>query len=100
MLSRLNPEQLEAVESDGNTVVLAGPGSGKTDTIVLKVAHLLHNEVAPPRGVACITFGNDAVREFSIRLRRLGVRQGRRPLSGNRPQFLPEPHSAAVRRNC
>ena len=87
ILSRLNPEQLEAVESDGNTVVLAGPGSGKTDTLVLKVAHLLHNEVAPPRGVACITYGNDAVREFSIRLRRLGVRQGRRLFLGTVHSF-------------
>lgn len=77
MLARLNPEQRDAVEHHNSTVVLAGPGSGKTDTIVLKVANLLHNEVMPPRGVACITFSNDAVREFSIRLRQLGIHQSR-----------------------
>ncbi|MDE0117971.1 MAG: ATP-dependent helicase [bacterium] len=77
MLARLNPEQRDAVEHHNSTVVLAGPGSGKTDTIVLKVANLLHSEVMPPRGVACITYSNDAVREFSIRLRQLGIHQGR-----------------------
>jgi DNA helicase II / ATP-dependent DNA helicase PcrA len=87
LLNRLNPEQLAAVEHDDNTVVLAGPGSGKTDTIVLKVARLLHGEVVPPRGVACITYGNDAVREFSTRLRRLGLRPGHRLFLGTVHSF-------------
>ena len=87
LIARLNPEQLVAVEHDNNTVVLAGPGSGKTDTIVVKVARLLHGEVPPPRGVACITYGNDAVREFSIRLRRLGLRQGQRLFLGTVHSF-------------
>jgi len=87
LLERLNPEQLAAVEHNDNTVVLAGPGSGKTDTIVLKVAHLLHSEVAAPRGVACITYGNDAVREFSVRLRRLGLRPGQRLFLGTVHSF-------------
>lgn len=82
LVDRLNPEQRSAVSADSSTVVLAGPGSGKTDTIVLKVAALVHNEVRPPRGVACITYGNDAVREFTIRLRHLGVRPDRRLFLG------------------
>jgi superfamily I DNA/RNA helicase len=82
LVDRLNPEQRAAVEADGNTVVLAGPGSGKTDTIVLKVAVLMQREVRPPRGVACITYGNDAVREFTIRLRHLGIRSDRRLFLG------------------
>lgn len=87
LLERLNPEQRDAVEHADNTVVLAGPGSGKTDTIVLKVARLLHSEIPPPRGLACITYGNDAVREFSIRLRRLGIRQGQRLFLGTVHSF-------------
>jgi DNA helicase-2/ATP-dependent DNA helicase PcrA len=87
LLDRLNSEQLAAVEHDGDTVVLAGPGSGKTDTIVLKVARLLHSNVPPPRGVACITYGNDAVREFSVRLRHLGLRQGQRLFLGTVHSF-------------
>jgi DNA helicase-2/ATP-dependent DNA helicase PcrA len=87
LLSRLNPEQRAAVESNDNAVVLAGPGSGKTDTIVLKVARLLYTQVPAPRGVACITYGNDAVREFSVRLRGLGLRAGHRLFLGTVHSF-------------
>lgn len=82
LVARLNPEQRKAVEATESTVVLAGPGSGKTDTIVLKVAMLMQRVVKPPRGVACITYGNEAVREFSSRLRALGVRPERRLFLG------------------
>ena len=37
---RGNDEQWEAYESDGNCVVLAGPGAGKTKTITIKLARL------------------------------------------------------------
>lgn len=82
LVARLNSEQRSAIEADGNTVVLAGPGSGKTDTIVVKIATLLQHDVRPPRGVACITLTNDAVREFSVRLRTLGIRAERRLFLG------------------
>ncbi len=36
-----NPGQLAAYESRGHCVVLAGPGSGKTKTLVLKLARIL-----------------------------------------------------------
>lgn len=35
-----NPGQLAAYESRGHCVVLAGPGSGKTKTLVLKLARI------------------------------------------------------------
>lgn len=78
---RLNPEQKAAVRSDGNTVVLAGPGSGKTETLVIKIAHLLSNDVRAPRGVACITYNNDTVREFQNRLAEFGIYSSKRALS-------------------
>jgi DNA helicase-2/ATP-dependent DNA helicase PcrA len=81
-IDSLNDEQREAVLHSGDTVVLAGPGSGKTDTVVLKVAYLLSSEIRPPRGVACITFSTDAAREFTIRLRRQGLRPGPRLFLG------------------
>lgn len=87
LMARLNPEQLDAVSQDRDTVVLAGPGSGKTDTTVLKVARLLHRDVPAPRGVACITYGNDAVREFTVRFRDLGLHAGRRLFLGTVHSF-------------
>lgn len=85
--ARLNPEQQEAVQRDANTVVLAGPGSGKTATLVVKVAHLLGSIVRPPRGVACITFNNDAVDEFRGRLSEHGLHAGRRLYLGSVHSF-------------
>jgi DNA helicase-2/ATP-dependent DNA helicase PcrA len=74
---RLNDDQQKAVLSDDNTVVLAGPGSGKTATLVVKIGHLLAEKITPPAGLACITFNNDAVREFRNRLALLGIHSRR-----------------------
>ena len=74
---RLDDEQKSAVIHDSHTVVLAGPGSGKTATLVLKVAHLLASVIPAPRGVACITFNNDAVSEFRNRLAAHGIHSSR-----------------------
>lgn len=71
---------VEAVASESDTVVLAGPGSGKTATLVCKAAHLTLNVLPQARGVACVAFSNDAVAEFTVRLRNLGVESGRRML--------------------
>jgi len=70
---RGNKEQWEAYESEGNCVVLAGPGAGKTKTITIKIARLLSEEVRRPRRVACITYSNACVGELLARLRRLSV---------------------------
>lgn len=86
-LVALDQDQLAAVRSQRSTVVLAGPGSGKTATLVLKVVDLLENVVRPPRRVACLTYNNDTVREFSDRLKALGVSQGSRLYIGTVHKF-------------
>ena len=70
---RPNPRQWEAYESQGNCVVLAGPGSGKTKTLTIKLARMLAEDVRPPRGIACITYSTECARELERRLGRLGV---------------------------
>lgn len=69
-----NKEQLEAFLCNSNSVLLAGPGSGKTATLTLKIIKLLDG-ISEPRGLACITFNNEAVREFNNRLKKLGYKQ-------------------------
>jgi superfamily I DNA/RNA helicase len=69
----MNDEQLEAYESKGNCVVLAGPGAGKTKTITVKLAQLLEEEVRAPQRLACITYSNACVGELRGRLKKLGV---------------------------
>jgi len=85
--ARLNTKQKVAVEEAGNTVVFAGPGSGKTATLVLKAAYLLAQIIPPPRGLACITYNNEAASEFRNRLEGLGVRASGRVFLGTLHSF-------------
>ena len=77
-----NPEQLAAVRETAHCVVLAGPGSGKTKTLTTAMARTLAEDVAEPRGVACITYNNECAIELETRLARLGVEAGDRAFIG------------------
>jgi DNA helicase-2/ATP-dependent DNA helicase PcrA len=64
----LNPEQRAVVlGGDGPCVVIAGAGSGKTKTIVHRVAHLIAQGVAPDR-ILLLTFTNKAAGEMMHRI--------------------------------
>ncbi|MBK5215718.1 MAG: ATP-dependent helicase [Candidatus Pacebacteria bacterium] len=53
----LNKAQLEAVDTiDGPVMVVAGPGSGKTQILSLRVANILKQTDIPPHGILCLTF--------------------------------------------
>ncbi len=60
----LNPEQLAAVLApDGPLFVLAAAGTGKTRTLVYRVAHLVEKGT-DPRRILLLTFTNRAAREM------------------------------------
>ncbi|MBC9728237.1 ATP-dependent helicase [Streptomyces sp. TRM68367] len=73
----LHPQQRQAVRHQGNLVLVAGPGAGKTRTLVARVGQLLAT-TSPHRGVAAITYTDTAAAEVTTRLRALGIRPGRR----------------------
>src|SRR5690554_4020045 len=75
---RDNNQQWAAYESEWHCVVLAGPGSGKTKTLVLKLARILAEDVRAPRGVSCITYSQECARELTRRLELLGLRESSR----------------------
>lgn len=79
---RANPEQWAALQSEGSVVILAGPGSGKTQTISVKFAKLLHEEVKSPRGIAGLTYNNESARELKRRLSTLGIEESKRTFVG------------------
>ena len=66
--NELNNEQYQVVvKGDGPCLVLAGAGSGKTRTLVYRVAYLLENGVSPNR-LLLVTFTNKAAKEMTSRL--------------------------------
>lgn len=68
MIDTLNPEQHTAVVAKENRVlVLAGAGSGKTRTLVERVAHLMENGVSGYE-IVCTTFTRAAAGEMRARL--------------------------------
>lgn len=84
---RKNKGQWAAYEARGHCVVLAGPDSGKTKVLTVKLARLIAEDVAPPRGVACLTYNNECVRELTRRLARLGIRNSRNVFVGTVHSF-------------
>jgi len=65
----LNERQCEAVTSPlGNTLVLAGAGSGKTQVLVSRIAWLIEEQHLSPHGILAVTFTNKAAGEMRARL--------------------------------
>ncbi|MFB7716240.1 UvrD-helicase domain-containing protein [Nocardia sp. NPDC056100] len=69
----LDSDQQKAVTTPGNVVIVAGPGSGKTRTLVARAGYLLCTQISPLRGLAAITYTNQAALELQQRLALLGV---------------------------
>ncbi len=86
-LDGLNDLQQKALLAEGHCAVLAGPGSGKTRVLVSKVAYLLRHRVAGPRGVACVTYNNECVRELRKRFVNRGLRPGEQLFLGTVHSF-------------
>jgi DNA helicase-2/ATP-dependent DNA helicase PcrA len=66
---KLNPEQKRAVDTiDGPVLVIAGPGSGKTQILSLRVANILKQTDSRPANILCLTFTDSAAANMRERL--------------------------------
>jgi len=58
---KLNKAQKEAVDClDGPLLVVAGPGSGKTEILSLRIANILRETDTAPNNILCLTFTDSA----------------------------------------
>ena len=67
--SKANPQQLEAIlATDGPVLIIAGPGSGKTFTLVERIVFLITQKGVAPESLFVVTFTDKAARELTTRI--------------------------------
>ena len=67
--SKANPQQLEAIlATDGPVLIIAGPGSGKTFTLVERIVYLITQKGVAPESLFVVTFTDKAARELTTRI--------------------------------
>lgn len=72
LLATLNDRQRQAVQAtDGPVLILAGAGSGKTKTLIHRIAYIIDQKKAKPWNIVAVTFTNKAAREMKDRLYKL-----------------------------
>ena len=66
---KLNPEQKLAVDTiEGPVMVIAGAGTGKTQTIALRIANILDKTDTNPSSILCLTYTDVAANNMRNRL--------------------------------
>lgn len=83
ILEGLNTEQYAAATAEDRAVaVVAGPGTGKTKTLVARAAWLIREKGVKPSEITAVTFTNRAAEEMRARLEReLGGRKAVRGMT-------------------
>ena len=65
----LNERQKEAVETiDGPLMVIAGPGTGKTELLSMRAAYILKTTDVTPQNILCLTFTEQGAEAMQRRL--------------------------------
>ncbi len=69
--SALNNAQRQAVDIiEGPVLVIAGPGTGKTQILTLRIANIMRQTDTPPDAILALTFTEAAAKTMRDRLRR------------------------------
>ena len=71
-LSNLNKNQLSAVqELSQNLLIIAGPGTGKTELLSMRTANILKQTDVLPSNILCLTFTDSASVNMRQRLQQI-----------------------------
>lgn len=69
LYSKLNPAQREAVDTiEGPVMVIAGPGTGKTQILTLRIANIVRKTDTPPDAILALTFTESGAHAMRKRL--------------------------------
>ena len=67
--TKLNDEQRQAVDAiDGPLIVIAGPGTGKTELLSMRAANILQKTDTLPGNILCLTFTDSGANAMRSRL--------------------------------
>lgn len=70
-IASLNAEQCKAVDAiEGPVLVVAGPGTGKTQILTLRIANILKKTDVSPENILALTFTDSGAQAMRDRLRR------------------------------
>jgi DNA helicase II / ATP-dependent DNA helicase PcrA len=84
--------QQAAIEAPTPALIVAGPGSGKTSTLIGRVEHIIHTLGVPPQRILALTFSRKAAQEMKERLQSL--------LGGDIQAFYPLPEVSTFHAFC
>lgn len=90
---RFTDPQRQAIGHDGNLLIVAGPGSGKTSTTVAKAQRILEDD---RRSLVMVTFSKEGAEEMRRRLAKSHQESGQPAVSGHR-LLIGTFHSLAIK---
>jgi DNA helicase-2/ATP-dependent DNA helicase PcrA len=72
VFGNLNQKQKRAVmQTEGPIMVLAGPGTGKTEVLTTRIAHIIKERGMNAQNILCLTYSNAGVNAMRERLKEL-----------------------------